>query len=74
MAQERLSMRKISEVLRLKYELHLAERTIAAACGSSRSTVQNILKRCRDARVNWPLPGDLDETALYAHLYPPATL
>lgn len=61
MEQERLSMRKISEVLRLKYELHLAERAIAAACDSSRSTAQDILKRCRGAQVTWPLPGELDK-------------
>ena len=66
-------MRKISEILRLKYELHLAEREIAAACGSSRSTVQGILKRCRDAQITWPLPGELDEAALYTRLYPPTT-
>ena len=66
-------MRKISEVLRLKYELHLAERAIAASCGSSRSTVQDILRRCRGAQLTWPLPVELDEAALYARLYPPAT-
>ena len=64
-------MRKISEILRLKYELHLAERAIAASCGSSRSTVQDILKRCRAAQITWPLPAELDEAALHAHLYPP---
>lgn len=51
MEQERLSMRKISEVLRLKYELHLAERAIAAACDSSRSTAQDILKV---SVMSWP--------------------
>ena len=66
-------MRKISEILRLKFELHLAERAIAASCGSSRSTVQDILKRCRDAQLTWPLPAELDEAALYARLYPPTT-
>ena len=32
-------MRKIFEVLRLKYELQLAERKIAASCGINRSIV-----------------------------------
>lgn len=61
MAQERLSMLKISEVLKFKYELHLAERAIAAACDSSRSTLQDIHKRCLGAQVAWPLPGELDK-------------
>ena len=71
-------MRKILEVLRLKHELHLAERAIATSCGIARSTVQDMLKRFRDAQLTWPLPADLvalghpDETALYERLYPSA--
>ena len=64
-------MRKIHEVLRLKYEHQLAERNIALACGIVRSTVQEILKRHRDANLGWPLPADLDEAALIVKLYPP---
>ncbi len=66
-------MRKIFEVLRLKYEHKLAERKIAAASGIARSTVQEILKRHRDANLGWPLPApaDVDEAALIAKLYPP---
>ncbi len=65
-------MRKTLEVLRLKHELHLAERAIAASCGIARSTVQDTLKRFSAAHLTWPLPGDLDETALVERLYPPA--
>ena len=64
-------MRKILEVLRLRHELGLAERAIAASCGIARSTVQDMLKRFRDAALAWPLPADLDEAALYDRLYPP---
>ena len=35
--------------------------------------MQDILKRCRDAQLTWPLPAELDEAALYARLYPPTT-
>jgi Homeodomain-like domain len=65
-------MRKISEVLRLKHELGLSERAIAASCGVVRSTVQEVLKRCREAGIAWPLPPDTDEAALYERLYPAA--
>jgi transposase len=65
-------MRKIVEVLRLKHELQLAERNIAASCGIARSTVQDVLKRFRTSKVPWPLPAEVDETALYERLYPPA--
>lgn len=47
MAQARLSMRKIREVLRLKFDAHLSDRQIATALGSARSTVQECLSRRR---------------------------
>lgn len=68
MAQSRLSMRKIREVLRLKAE-GLSDRQIAAAVGSARSSVQECLRRARTAGLCWPLPADLDEIALQARLY-----
>ena len=70
-AQARLSMRKIREVLRLD-AAGLTDRAIAASVGSSRSTVQECLKRARAAGITWPLPEDLDERALEARLYPRA--
>lgn len=62
-------MRKIKEILRLKAEAGLSDRKIAAAVGSSRSTVQECLRRCRQAGIGWPLPADLDEAAIIARLY-----
>jgi transposase len=64
-------MRKIREVLRLD-AAGLTDRAIAASVGSSRSTVQECLKRARAAGITWPLPEDLDERALEARLYPRA--
>ena len=55
MAQARLSVRKIREVLRLKSEARLSDRQIAAVLGSARSTVQECLKRARTAGLSWPL-------------------
>ena len=40
MAQARLSVRKIREVLRLKNEARLSDRQIGAVIGAARSTVQ----------------------------------
>ena len=62
-------MRKIREILRLKFEAGLKERQIAAAVSCSRSTLQICLKRCRQAGIFWPLPSTLDEEALHARLY-----
>ena len=68
MGQARLPVRKIRETLRLKAE-GFGDRQIAAAIGSARSTVQECLRRCREAGVAWPLPAELDELALHARLY-----
>jgi transposase len=62
-------MRKIREILRLKFEAGLSERLIAQAVSCSRSALQDCLKRCRVARIGWPLPGDLDEEGLHERLY-----
>jgi len=67
-------MRKIQEVPRLRHERHLAQSAIAASCGISRCTGQDTLKRFATARLTWPMPGDLDETALDERLYPPVRL
>jgi transposase len=61
-------VRKIREVLRLKAE-GFSDRQIAAAIGSARSTVQECVRRARDAGVTWPLPQALDEAALHAKMY-----
>ena len=39
MAQQRLSMRKFKEILRLRHELGLSHRQIAGSCGISHVTV-----------------------------------
>lgn len=70
MAQSRLSVRKIREVLRLRFEAGLSERQIAASLSVARSTVQECLRRVREAGLLWPQAGELDEVALEARLYP----
>jgi len=67
-AQARLPVRKIREVLRLKAE-GLSDRQIAQAIGSARSTVQECISRCRQVGLAWPLAPELDEEALHARLY-----
>jgi transposase len=48
----------------------LSERQIAAVVGCSRSTVQQCLQRAQAASIGWPLPPELDESALQGQLYP----
>jgi transposase len=69
MPQERLTVKKIKEVLRLKYEAQLSNRAIAGACKVSNSTVGEYLKRAETAGVSWPL-GEIGEEELYQKLFP----
>jgi hypothetical protein len=57
-ARERLSMRKLKEVLRLRFELGLGHRQIARSCSIGRATIHEYLKRAQAAGVGWPLPED----------------
>ena len=70
MSQERLSMRKISEALRLKWACGLSNRAIGRSCQISHSTVREYLKRAEAAGLKWPLPDGLDEDSLYRLLFP----
>jgi transposase len=68
MPQERLTMRKIKEILRLKYEAGLSNRAIAGACNISNSTVGEYLRRAEAAGIGWPV-GELSEDELYEKLF-----
>jgi len=66
-------MRKIREVLRLKYELGRSNREIARSCDIGSSTVSDYLKRAGMAGLSWPLPENHSDTSLERTLFPPPT-
>jgi len=70
MAARRLSMRKIKEVLRLRYEKGLSARQIAKSLDIGRSTIRDYLDRAEQAGLGWPLPSELDEASLEHQLFP----
>ena len=70
MAQERLPMRKIRDVLRLKAS-GLGKRKIAASLGISATAAGDCLQRARWAGLSWPLPDGLTDERLEARLYLP---
>lgn len=71
MPQQRLSMRKLSEILRLKYGQKFSARQIAKCCGIGKSTVSTYLLKAEKAGISWPLPEDMTEEKLYVLLFPP---
>ena len=70
MPTERLSMRRIRDVLRLKYEARLSERAMVAALGISKGAIGSYLSRARAAGLSWPLPEGLTDTELERRLFP----
>ena len=72
MPTERLSMRVIRDVLRLKYAQRLSERTIAGSLGLGKGTVGAYLGRARRAGLTWPLPETLTDDDLELLLFPAA--
>lgn len=73
MPGKRLSMRKIREVLRLKYELNCSNREIGLSCGIGRSTVGEYIQRVKLAGLNWPLPEGMSDASLEQKLFPAPT-
>jgi transposase len=72
MGAERLPMRRVRDVLRLKYEAGLSHRKIARALGMGVGTVSEYLERARRAGLRWPVPAELDDAALEARVFPAA--
>ena len=63
-------MRKIKEVIRLKFEANLSHQRIAAATGVSKGAVTKYLQRAGTAGLGWPLPEAMDDAQLEALLFP----
>jgi transposase len=63
-------MRKIKEVLRLRFECQLSEREIARSCQISRTTVTDYLRRAAIAKLNWAESVALGEVQLIERLFP----
>ncbi len=71
MPAQRLPMRQVREVLRLKHAAGLSERGIAASLGISRTTVAEYLRRAAVVGITWPVPDELDDAALERRLFSP---
>jgi transposase len=62
-------MRKLRELLRLRFELGLSQDQIARSCSISQGAVSKYLKQAQAAGVGWPLPEDWDEARLEEALF-----
>jgi hypothetical protein len=64
-------MRQVREVLRLKYLCGQSGHRIAVVVGISRYTVAEYLRRAAVVGITWPVPSELDDTALERKLFTP---
>jgi transposase len=63
-------MKKITEVLRLRYETKLSLNKVALACGLSKGVVSKYISLAKSKGVIWPLEQGVDEAKLEALLFP----
>ena len=71
MATERLPMRKIREILRLRWHQGLSVRQTSSSLGVSVGVVCETARRAKAAGLAWPQPEQIDDTELERRLYPP---
>lgn len=69
MATERLEMRKVREILRLRWLETLTIRQVALSVGRSVGAVQGAVSRAADAGLDWAAVEGLDEAELELRLY-----
>ena len=63
-------MRKIKEIIRLKFGVGLSLRAIQQSLNVSYGTVSNYIRRAEQAGLGWPLPPDIDERTVGRLLFP----
>ena len=74
MPATRLTMRKIREVLHLKFDCRLTKRQIAKSCAIARSTVAEYVRRFATSGLSWPLSPATDDEKLEQLMFPPAAV
>ena len=72
MATDRLPMRQLREILRLKWAVHRSHREVARSLGVSPGAVASVVSRARHASLTWAEVERLADDALEARLYGPA--
>src|SRR5580704_4343349 len=72
MPAERMSMRKIRDVLRLTHGLGMSRRLVGEATGIGRTAVGDYVRRAAVAGLSWPVPDEIDDAELERRLFPTA--
>jgi len=70
MPTEKISMRKIKQILQLHHESGMSRRAISIAVQTSYGSVANYINRAEKAKIEWPLPDGMGEHDLARILFP----
>ncbi|WP_448215045.1 IS21 family transposase [Endozoicomonas sp. 2B-B] len=70
MPNNRISMRKLQEILRMRFECRLSIRQIARSTRVSVGTVSNYVQAFERSPLSWPLSSDCSEATLVQTLFP----
>src|SRR3954452_11012466 len=68
MPTQRLSMRRIKQLLTMRFGAGASTREIARELGIAPSTVREYLGRAAAAGIGWPLAADITDESLLARL------
>ena len=71
MTTKKVTMQKIKDTLRLRYDAKLPQRQIALSLGLSLGVVSKYLQRTEAVGLSWPLPEGLSDHELATRLQPP---
>src|SRR6202171_5096061 len=69
MPAERVAMRQVPYIIRLKFSAGISTREIARRLGIAASTVRETLRRFEGAGLGWALPDGMSDGELEAALY-----
>ncbi len=69
MPTQRLSMRRIKQLLTMRFGAGASTREIARELGVAPSTVREYLGRAAAAGIGWPLAADVTDESLMARLF-----
>jgi transposase len=70
MPAEKLSMRKLRDVLRLRHTLGMSLRQISEATGVGKTVVGEYVRRAGVIGITWPVPEEIDDAELERRLFP----
>ena len=69
MPTERIAMRRVREMLKLRLDAGLSLQEVAFRCSVARSTLREMMGRFEGSGLAWPLPLDLSDAELEVRLY-----